>query len=72
MTDEDIMKMYVDIGKILNDKKLDHALIAIGVVIADLAYRTESSVLQVLALVNKVAVVNHQNMEEEENESTKH
>lgn len=72
MTDEDIMKMYVEIEKILNDKQLDHALIAIGIVIADLAYRTESSVLQVLALVNKVAVVNHRNMEEEENESTKH
>jgi hypothetical protein len=64
--------MYAEFNKVLVDKQLDHALIAIGITIANLSYQTRTPILQLLALINRTAVENFEQILEEENESTKH
>lgn len=72
MTDEEILKMYAEFNKILVDKQLDHALIAIGITIANLSYQTNTSILQLLGLINRAAVENFEQILEQADESTKH
>lgn len=72
MTDEEILKMYAEFNKILVDKQLDHALIAIGITIANLSYQTNTSILQLLGLINRAAVENFEQIMEQADESTKH
>ena len=72
MTDDEVMKMYSEIEKILEDKQLDHALTAISIVIADLVYRTGAPMLQVMAMMNRSVFHNFDKLMEQEDESTKH
>ena len=72
MTDDEILKMYADFNKVLVDKRLDHALIAIGITIANLSYQTNTSLIHLLSLINRAAVENFEQILEQADESTKH
>lgn len=72
MTDDEILKMYADFNKVLVDKRLDHALIAIGITIANLSFQSKTSILQLLSLVNRAAIENFEQILEMHDESTKH
>jgi len=72
MTDDEILKMYAEFNKVLVDKRLDHALIAIGITIANLSYQTNNSLLHLLSLINRAAVENFEQILEQADESTKH
>jgi len=72
MTEDEILKMYAEFNKVLVDKQLDHALIAIGITIANLSYQTNNSILHILALINRAAVENFEQILEQADESTKH
>lgn len=72
MTDDEILKMYAEFNKVLVDKQLDHALIAIGITIANLSYQTNTSLLHLLSLINRAAVENFEQILEQADESTKH
>lgn len=72
MTDDEILKMYAEFNKVLVDKQLDHALIAIGITIANLSYQTNTSLIHLLSLINRSAVENFEQILEQADESTKH
>lgn len=72
MTDDEILKMYAEFNKVLVDKQLDHALIAIGITIANLSYQTNTSLIHLLSLINRAAVENFEQILEQADESTKH
>jgi len=72
MTDDEILKMYAEFNKVLVDKRLDHALIAIGITIANLSYQTNNSLIHLLSLINRAAVENFEQILEQADESTKH
>jgi len=72
MTDDEILKMYADFNKVLVDKRLDHALIAIGITIANLSFQSRTPILQLLSLVNRAAIENFEQILEMNDESTKH
>jgi len=64
--------MYAEFNKVLVDKRLDHALIAIGITIANLSYQTNNSLIHLLSLINRAAVENFEQILEQADESTKH
>ena len=72
MTEDEVLKMYEGFNKVLVDKELGHALVAIGITIANLSYQTNTPVLKLLTFINRAAVENFEQIMEQADESTKH
>lgn len=72
MTEDELMKLYDDLNKLLSGKQLDHALIAVGTTVANIAHISNIPIMHVLGLINKTALESFGKILEEENESTKH